>query len=470
MNRTIIIGGGIAGLATAFHLYESGYSDFTLIEAAPRLGGKISSAQQNGFLIEAGPDSFITQKKSTLELCKKLGLESQLIGSQPGTTSVWSGGKLHPIPEGMMLMAPTMVGPILRSKLISWPGKIRMGLEPLIRARTDGDDESLASFVRRRLGTELLDKIAAPLMGGIHAADPERLSIKSTFPIFPEMEKKHGSLTRAMMNAPKRHTSPGTKKPPMFMTLRGGLDQLTATIAARLPQENILLGTSVVAIHLQDSGYQVVLDDGSVLQAKNIVFATPSYITADLVQQLDPLFATRLRAIRYVSTATVSLGFRRSEIHHPMQGAGFIVPRTEGRSITACSWSSAKFAHRAPEDSVLLRVFIGGALAEDLAELNESALIELAWEELHITMSITADPVVAYARRWRKSTPQYDIGHEKHIAAIEESAARLPGIHLAGAAYRGAAIPDCIQSGQNAAQSILAGMRALQPAFAGSVS
>ena len=468
MKKTIIIGGGIAGLATAFHLNESGFAGFTLIESALRLGGKISSIEQNGFLIEGGPDSFITQKKATLELCSKLGLADQLIGSQAGATFVWSGRTLHPMPEGMMLMAPTMIAPIVRSKLISWPGKLRLAVEPFIKQRTDREDESLGSFVRRRLGTEMLDKIAGPLMGGIHAADPERLSIRSTFPMFPEMEKKYGSLTRAMMKSPKRHAAPGAKKPPMFMTLRGGLDQLTEAIAARLPQDSIRLGVAAVAIRREESGYEVILSDGSVLHATNIVFATPSYITADLVQQIDPLLATQLRSIRYVSTATVSLGFRRSEIEHPMRGAGFIVPRTEGRRISACSWSSSKFSHRAPEDSVLLRVFIGGALAEDLAELPESSLIELAWEELHTIMGITADPVVSYVARWRKSTPQYDIGHEKRVAIIEQLAAHHAGVYLAGNAYRGSGIPDCIQSGQNAAQSILAGLPVSESALAAS--
>ena len=468
MKKTIIIGGGIAGLATAFELCERGFTDFALVESSPRLGGKISSIEQNGFLMESGPDSFITQKKSTLELCRKLGLENQFIGSRAGTTYVWSNGQLHPMPEGMMLMAPTMIAPIVRSKLISWAGKLRLALEPFVPARVEVDDESLATFVRRRLGAEMLDKIAGPLMGGIHAADPERLSLHSTFPMFPDMEKNHGSLTRAMIKAPQRRATPGIKKSPMFLTLRGGLDQLAQAIGARLPEHSVRLGVSVVAVHLQGCGYHIVLSDGSVLHSGHIVFATPSYITADLVQQLHPLLASQLRTIRYVSTATVSLGFHRSQIEHPMDGAGFIVPPSEGRRITACSWSSSKFANRAPDDSVLLRVFIGGALAEPFAEVPESDLIQLAREELRIIMGITADPVVSYAARWHKSTPQYEVGHQKRVAAIEQSAAGLPGIFLAGNAYHGSGIPDCIVSGQKAAQSILAGSAAFEPALAAS--
>src|SRR5664280_1157452 len=226
MTKTVIVGGGISGLATAFTLQECGRTDYTLIESGPRWGGKITSVHENGFTIEGGPDSFITQKTAAIELCKRLGLEDQLSGSNSGknaATYIWSGGRLHRMPEGRMLMAPTMVLPFLRARLISWPGKMRAGLEVFIpRARGDGD-ESLAGFVRRRLGNELLNKIAGPLMGGIHAADPERLSLKSTFPMFIEMERKHGSLLLGMMKRARPRTAHGAKRPPMFMSLRGGL-------------------------------------------------------------------------------------------------------------------------------------------------------------------------------------------------------------------------------------------------------
>ena len=459
MNKTVIIGGGIAGLATAFYLQEGGANDCTLIERSPRVGGKITSAELNGFLVEGGPDSFITQKAATLELCSKLGLDELLIGSNGGTNSttyVWSKGSLHAMPEGMMLMAPTMVLPFLRSRLISWPGKMRMGMEFFVPKSPGDQDESLASFVRRRLGTELLNKIAGPLMGGIHAADPERLSLKSTFPMFLDMEKKHGSLIRGMMKRPK-HTPPsGAKKPPMFMSLRGGLHQLVDALVAQLCPETLRVGLCVVSVHPDGAQYRVVLSDGAILIADNLVFATPSYVTADLVQQIDPILASRLREIRYVSTATVSLGYKRSDVAHPMQGAGFIVPKTEGRKITACSWSSEKFKHRAPDDCVLLRVFVGGALAENLAEQDEAALIQLAREELRTIMGITATPVLESAYRWPKANPQYDLGHAQRVTEIEQALTALPGLYLAGAAYRGSGIPDCIQSGMKAARSIIA--------------
>jgi protoporphyrinogen/coproporphyrinogen III oxidase len=471
MCKTAVVGGGIAGLATAFYLQECGVGDFTLIEASPKVGGKISSVSEAGFLIEGGPDSFITQKPAALDLCKRLGLDDQLSGSNTGkqaATFVWSRGRLHPMPEGMILMAPTMMLPFLRSTLISWPGKLRMGMEFFIPKKSGADDESLAAFVRRRLGNELLNKIAGPLMGGIHAADPEKLSLRSTFPMFLVMERKHGSLIRGMMKRPNRQAAapdskPNSKPASMFVTLQGGLQRLSGALVERLPAASILTGRSVLTVHPLGSQYQIVLSDGSCILADNIVFATPAFITADLVQQVDATLASLLRGIHYVSTATVSLGFKRSDIAHPMQGAGFIVPRSEGRRITACSWSSTKFNHRAPSDSVLLRVFIGGALAEQDAEQDEAALIRLAREELRTIMGITAEPTLTKAYRWPRANPQYNLGHDTRVTEIEHIVTGIPGLYLAGAAYRGAGIPDCIQSGILAARAIAARTHAERP-------
>lgn len=458
MKKTVIVGGGIAGLATAYYLQTNGLVDYTLIECSPRWGGKINSARKDGFVVEGGPDSFLTQKAVTLKLCGELGLENQLVGSNIGKgarTYVLSGGHLHPMPEGMMLMAPTMVLPFLQSQLISWRGKLRMGMEMFVPRRPGDQDETLGGFVRRRLGAEALNKIAGPLMGGIHAADPERLSLKSTFPMFLEMEKKHGSLLRGMMKKPRRTPAPGSKASPMFMSLRGGLQQLADSLVAELPEKKLRVGCCVLTVSSYDRRYKVVLSDGSSLLADDVVFATPSYVTGDLVQQVDPMLASRLRDIPYVSTATVSLGFKRKDINHPLDGAGFIVPRSEGRRITACSWSSEKFKDRAPDDCVLLRVFVGGALAEDLAEQDETALVTLAREELRHIMGITATPVLTHAYRWHKSNPQYNLGHAKRVTEIERLLTDFPGLHLAGAAYHGAGIPDCILSGMKAAMSII---------------
>jgi len=461
MPKTVIIGGGISGLAAAYSLQklEGPDANYLLLEASDHLGGKIITYAGEGFLIEGGPDSFLTQKRAALDLCRELGLGDQLIGSNhtaTPSTYVLSKGKLHPMPEGMMLMAPTMILPILRSKLISWPGKLRMGLEIFISRNTTVADESLGSFVRRRMGSELLAKIAGPLMAGIHAGDPEALSLRSTFPMFTDMEKTHRSLVLGMMKRKKQQAAQPSAgpRPSMFTTLSGGLQQLPDAIAARLNPQQVKLNTRVQSIATEGNQYRLTLADGSSLVADNVVFTTPAYVTAGILQELDPTLAHRLSRIRYVSTSTVSLAFRRSEITCDLNGFGFIVPATEGRKINACSWSSTKFSHRAPDDFVLMRVFIGGAFAEDLAEQDEATLIDIARNELREIMGITATPALARAYRWTKSNPQYNVGHSALIGEIDERTSAHPGLYLAGAAFRGSGIPDCIQSGVDTAAKI----------------
>jgi oxygen-dependent protoporphyrinogen oxidase len=467
MRKTVVIGGGISGLATAYALQTSAGTEanYLLLESSGHLGGKITTESADGFLIEGGPDSFLTQKRAAVDLCRELGLGDQIIGSNhtaTPSTYVLNRGRLHPMPEGMMLMAPTMILPILRSGLISWPGKLRMGLEIFVGRNETNPDESLASFVRRRMGQELLEKIAGPLMAGIHAGDPERLSLRSTFPIFADMEKTHRSLVLGMMKRKKAQAGQAAKaaktsaaKPPsMFTTLSGGLQQLPDAIAARLNPQQVGLNCRVQSLAMEGDQYRIGLADGSSILADNVVFTTPAYVTADIVQQLDPVLAQKLRAIPYVSTSTVSLAFRRSELTCALNGFGFIVPAAEGRKINACSWSSTKFSHRAPEGCVLMRVFIGGALTEDLAEQDEATLIDIARQELRQIMGITATPVLARAYRWKKSNPQYNVGHSVLVDEIDQAVAEHPGLFLAGAAFRGSGIPDCIQSGMDTVRKI----------------
>ena len=459
MSRTVIIGGGISGLATAFHLKNNGSPDteFVVLESSSRWGGKITSVEEDGFLVEGGPDSFLAQKPSTIELCKQLGIQAHLVTCNQSTgpsTYVWSRGRLHPMPEGMMLMAPTMFLPMLRSRLISWAGKLRMGMEILIPRSKAHFDESLGAFVRRRLGQEVLDKIAGPLMGGIYSADPERLSLRSTFPMFADMEKAHGSLILGMLRRKKGQPTPG-KAQPMFVSLEGGVQQLIDALVAQFSPEQLQLNCRVLSVCNEDDRYGLTLSDGTYLLADNVVFTTPTFVTAALLEEVDPVLANKLREIRYVSTATVSLGFKRSDIKVPLNGFGFIVPATEGRRINACSWSSSKFEKRAPEDSVLMRVFVGGALSEQFAEQDEESLIQLALDELKIIMGITATPVLAKAFRWRKASPQYEIGHQSRVKEIEQLADFHPGIYLSGAGFFGSGIPDCVSRGTDTASRIV---------------
>lgn len=460
MKRVVIVGGGIAGLATAYYLQKRGSKvDYKLIESDSQFGGKIVSARENGFVVEGGPDSFLTTKPAALELCRELGLGDQLIGTNDAGRKVfvWSRGQLRRMPEGVMLIIPTKLMPFVTSPLISWPGKLRMGMELFIPPRRHDGDESLAHFVRRRLGAEALDRIAEPMIAGIYVADAECLSLKSTFPRFLDMEKKYGGLLRGVLaqRRANRGKIGAAASAPLFMTLRGGLQDLVDALIARLDRDALLAKRRAVKIDRHDAGYAVTLEDGTHFEADAVVLATPAYATAELVEGFDAPLAASLRKISYVSTATVSLGFKRSELVHPLDGFGFVVPRSEKRKIIACSWSSTKFSGRAANGHALVRAFVGGAHAEHLAEKQEYVLAHMARSELAALMGITAEPILTKVYRWPKANPQYDVGHAERVASIEAQASRHPGLYLVGSAYHGVGIPDCIQDGARTAGHIL---------------
>jgi oxygen-dependent protoporphyrinogen oxidase len=480
--QVVIVGGGIAGLSTAYYLQkqaaEAGVPiDCTLIESEPRFGGKIATMRRDGFVIEGGPDSFLTQKPWALQLARELGLSDRLLGTNDDRRNVYvlSNGRLVELPDGVMLVVPTKIMPFVTSPLISWPGKLRMGLDLVIPPRRLNGDESLADFIRRRLGQEALDKIAEPLMAGIHVADPERLSLRATFPRFIDIEQEHGSLIRGMLRRKmergegkrekgkkgkreKGKTGDARRKTQsMFMSLRGGLTELVDALVNHLDHRATLLAGRRVEriVSQQDAGsaYEVTLDDGVRLQADAVVLATPAYISADLVEASNPELAAGLRQIRYVSTATVSLGFRESDLGQPLGGFGFVIPSTENRKIAACTWTSTKFDYRAPGDHVLIRSFVGGAHDEHLAEIDDDSMVQMVREELADIMGVTAEPALVEIFRWRKGNPQYDVGHLERVAALE--AMCDPGLFLAGSAYRGVGIPDCVRSGKQVAGQLV---------------
>lgn len=464
--HVVVVGGGIAGLATAYHLQEGSRAagvpvDCILVEGDARLGGKITTRRKNGFLVEGGPDSFLTQKPWALELCRGLGLGDRLIGTNDANRKVFIlwGGKLLQLPDGVLLIVPTRFAPFALSSLISPLGKLRMGLDLIVPPRRDGGDESVADFVRRRLGSEALHKIAEPLMGGIHTSDPERQSLLATFPRFADMERKHGSLIRAMLAA-RRHRPPNGKPLPAFMTLRGGLGELVETLADRLVGVRMALGHRVVGLRKgHPDGYRLRLDDGAELQADAVVLAIPARKAAELVVGMDETLARRLRSMRYLSTATVSLGYRQETLPRPLDGFGFVIPRKEHRLITGCTWSSSKFLDRAPQGYALLRCFMGGAVDEGPALLPEEEMVRTARQELRSIMGIQAEPVLAQVYRWREAHPQYDVGHLDWLAEVDRLRAAHPGLYLAGSSYRGVGLPDCIHGGVEVAQAILEEVR-----------
>ena len=482
-RHVVIIGGGIAGLAAAYELQERARADgrpltYTLLEASQNLGGKLVTehvaSPVGDFVVEGGPDSFLTQKPWAAELCRRLGLDDDLIGTNDARRSVFilHRGRLTRLPEGMVLIVPTRLKPVVRSPLFSWRGKLRMALEPFIPSRRDDGDESIATFVRRRLGREVVETLAEPLLSGIYAAAPEQQSLLGTFPRYRDLELKHGSLIRGTL-AQKRTSPPapplqgkgvgglgsssGLGSPPSaFLTLRGGTHQLVRALEGALVDGQVRTGEEVTHLEWDGAGYYVRTDTGAHLNADAVVLATPAYVSGALLEDIAPQLAGKLNSIRYVSTATVSLGFRRADVIHPLDGFGFVVPRGERRRIFGCTWTSTKFDHRAPEQGVLLRCFVGGAGREELVALSDDELLGLVRGDLRAIMGIDAQPIITRIFRWHRSNPQYDVGHPDRVRAIYALCAARPGLFLTGSAFEGVGIPDCVRHGQETAGNVLA--------------
>ncbi len=482
-GRIVIVGGGIAGLSTAWYLRQQAQSQgirvsITVLEASNRWGGKILTDEVEGFgeepfIVEGGPDSFLTQKPWALQLARELGLEDRLLNTNDEMRKVFvlSGGKPIPLPDGVLLIVPTRFMPFALSPLLSPFAKLRMGLDLVIPAKRDGEDETIAEFIRRRLGNEALDKIAEPLMSGIYNAEAEKQSLLATFPRFRALEEEHGSLIRGMLASRKAHAAPNGKtgspaganngaparKPSMFTSLRGGTRELVDTLVGKLAADTAIdmrLGAKIETVEQDGGAYTVVLSDGKRVAADAVILATPSYIAARLVDSISTGAAKALSQIRYVSTGTISLGFRRSEISHPLNGFGLVIPRSENRPINAITWTSTKFNHRAPEGYVLLRVFFGGSRHPEMMDKSDGELEQIICSELKRLMGITAEPVFQRIYRWREANPQYDKGHLQTVDAVE--AALPPGLYVTGSPYRGIGIPDCVNQAQQTAGKVVA--------------
>ena len=470
MIRVAVVGGGITGLSTAYFLQESvresgGPTEILLVEKGQHLGGSILTERVNGFIIEGGPDCFLSEKPWTLRLCERLGIEDQLINtSQNRRTFILSGGKLHPLPEGFMLLAPTRMMPFVRSTLISPLGKIRMAMDWFIPRKTSDEEESLAQFVSRRLGREALEKIAEPLVAGIHASAPETMSLKATFPRFIELEEAYGSLIRGMLERRKKFAQfLKSRKGPertMFVTLKSGMGYLIETLQGRLNAGSALLDKRVSSLELESkkgfSSYRLKTDRGETLETDAVVLATPSFVSGDLLRNLDKPLKDLLHTIPYVSSAIVHLAYNESKIHHPLNGFGFVVPRKEKRDIMASTWTSVKFAHRVPDGHVLLRVFVGGAKNEAALSFNDDEMVAMSRRELRDIMGIEANPLFTKVYRWEKSMPQYRLGHLERVREIEQRVSHHPGLFLTGCAYRGVGISDCIHDGELTANKVMA--------------
>lgn len=444
----------MAGLACAYELTRR-QLPFVLVESSNRLGGVVRTVRTDGFVLDGGPDSFIVTKPWAMQLCRELGLESRLreVPASNRKTYILRDGKLQTLPEGL-LGIPSGLGPLIRTPLFSWGGKLRMATEVARPVRRDEADESIADFVRRRLGRQAYERLLGPLLAGIHAGDPEYLSIRATFPRLVEMEQKHGSLIRAVMDlraqqAKRPRNASPKERPSMFRTLAGGMQELVDALVAALPPSQLRLEREVKGLERTGSTWRVSLSGAEPIHAKFVVLAIPTYAAAALVNDLDPELAGLLREVRYVSTATLLLSFRRGDVPIDLNATGFLIPPGEKRRILACTWTSSKFDGRAPEGQVLLRVFFGGARDEAQASMPEEELVRIARKELGELMQIEAAPTHTQVFRYPKSNPQYEVGHLARMGRIREREARHPGLFLVGSGYEGVGIPDTIRQGRD---------------------
>jgi oxygen-dependent protoporphyrinogen oxidase len=463
--KVVVVGAGISGLAAAHRVVElaekSGRPlDLTVLEAGHRLGGTIHTERQDGFVIEGGADSFISEKPWALALCGRLGVEEALIGTNDRsrrTFVVWRG-RLHPLPDGFQLLAPTRLRPLVASRLFSWPGKLRMGLD-LLLPRAGDPDESLGAFVRRRLGREALERVAQPLVAGIYTADPDTLSLAATMPRFLELERRERSVIlamwRATRKAPALANGASGARWSLFVTFADGMEELVQALARRLPPGAVRRGERVTEVTRHGSGWRVVTGGGAALSADAVVVATEAHQAARMLRYLDPSLAHLLEGIAYASSATVTLGYRRTDIPHALDGFGFVVPQVEGRPIIACTFSSVKYPGRAPAGHELLRVFLGGALNEGVLDAPDDRLVATARGQLGELLGITAEPLLVRVSRYTKAMPQYHVGHLARVEAIEQCLRHHEGLSLAGGAYRGVGIADCVHSAETAVEGLL---------------
>ncbi len=454
-----VVGGGISGLSAAYELHRRN-TPFVLIEKSERLGGVIRTEQAGGFTIDAGPDSIVTQKPAAIALCRELGLAARLIPTRtPRTAYVVRDGVLHPLPPGSVFGIPTGIGPLAAQRLLSWRGRLRLGLE-LLAPRNRGNparkspeeisrDESIAAFFRRRFGAEATDYLAEPLLAGIHSGDVERLSMRALFPQFVEAERSHGSVIRAFRrNAAARASTTEGQGP--FRSFPEGLETLPRALGARLPGHSVRRGIAVTGIE-GGPPYALETGAGSRITADQVVLALPAHAAAPLVAGVDGVLGRLCASFTDTSTAIVVLAFPRDAVLHPLRGSGFVVPRVEpGLSITAATWISSKWPGRAPGDHVLLRGFVGGARRPDAPALPDATLVDTVRGDLTRLLGIADDPVLARVYRWPRANPQHQVGHPERVAEIDRRLARLPGLRIVGAAFRGVGIGDCVAAGRDA--------------------
>lgn len=464
MKRIAIIGGGISGLSAAVTLERARAGgaplEYRIFEAAPRLGGVLLTEHVDGCVVEGGPDSFLTEKSWGLDFVRGIGLGDQLISSNDADrkTYILVNGRLEPIPDGLMFMVPTKIAPILTTRLFSLSAKVRMAFEYFQKPQASGKDETVAEMVERHFGPEMVDRLADPLLAGVYGGEAAQLSAAAVLPRFVEMEKKYGSLSRAMLAARRRMAqaaSANAKPRPLFTSLKNGMRQLVEAIEPMLAPGAASTGNPVVGLTRSSARWLATPMQGSPDEFDAVVLALPASAASVLLGNVAPKLAAELGQIRYSSSVTVNLGYSRADLQKLPPGFGFLVPRSENRRMLACTFVHVKFPHRAPDDKGILRCFIGGARDESVLDLPDQDLIEMVRRNLAEVLSLTAEPRFARVYRWRRAMAQYTTGHLDRVRRIKELQAAASGLYLAGNAYQGIGVPDCIASGESAAKSAI---------------
>ncbi len=449
----VVVGGGIAGLAAAHRLATTRPNlRLCLIERGLSLGGKIATETVDGFVIEGGPDCFLAMKPAGVALCRQLGLEDSLRGTDPANrrSYIKRAGSLNELPAGLTGLVPSRIAPLLTTKTLSVRGRLRCGMEYFVPRMNGGTDETIAEFTKRRFGQEAYDWLVEPLMAGIHAGDGRHLSLAATFPQLHELEQRNGSLLRTMFAERKRQASTASA----FLTPEGGLGQMVETLTQTMPDVDIRRGVTVDEVTQPENGFQLSIEGGAPISARTVVLATPAFAASTLLRRIAPDLATALGKIPFVSTAIVTLAYAESQVDRKLDGSGYVSPRAEGGPVVACSWTSSKFTHRAPPGHVLLRLFIGRAGQDQVVNEPRATLVDLARQEVAITLGARGEPLLARVTAWPNALPQYNVGHLDRVTQIEAAVEKIPGLALAGASYKGVGIPDCIQSGWDAAEKV----------------
>jgi oxygen-dependent protoporphyrinogen oxidase len=461
MKRIAIIGGGISGLSAAYFLQEltGGRAEISLFEEKPRLGGAIETEVWQDSLLESGADCFLSKKTAARDLIRRLGLNNELIPTRVEyrKSFIYLHRRLMPVPAGFYLMAPQKWTTLLKMPHLSFAGKLRAAMEWFIPAAKEGNDESIAAFIRRRFGREVFERLGQPMIGGIYGGNPEKLSIRATLPQFPQMEEQHGSILRGL--AKKKDEAHQTASGPrygLFLSMRKGMEQIIRGLIKELSQVKIYSACGIQKITREKNSFWLEAQDNFRIEVDAVILALPAYRSAALMQTFAPETAAELESIPYESMATVNLIYRKSDIPDSFNGVGFVVPKIEKTKLCACTNVNLKFEGRTSEDTVILRAFVGGGLYQEAFDVDDKTLEKNVLEELNQILRMDARPIHVQIRRYRKSMPQYETGHLEKIRRIDQSLTNIPGLYLTGNAYEGIGIPDCIAQAEKKSKELAA--------------